>query len=195
MQVRGVLLSLVLVGSVAATGVVLFQRSNDLVARPNDSGVGPRATQGGVSIDYPADAPPLGAPLTAWLDLWATGPGGMPPLTEVAAEDGVGYWASEAGGEVAIALDLAEVGGVVQVAQVAVENAQGSHDDVLIVEAVIPAFLEAAGAPPRLAAELGLDDPDTLFGEEPREATAEAEGVVAFLAVNRFGLVVGVTGR
>jgi hypothetical protein len=186
----GILLALILLVSIGAW--VIIQLSAEDIRQANDSGVGPRATEGNVSIDYPAEDPPLGVSLDEWLAGWGD-PAGLEPLQLVEEEGGTEYWSTETRSGLSVAVDLAVIDDVVQVAQLAVENAAGDDDDAVLVDEVIPAFVEASGAP-GLVVELGLDDPETLFEEEPREATGLDAGVTGYLAVNRFGLVLGTVG-
>ncbi len=186
----GILLGLVLL--LVAGAWVIIQLASDDIRQANDTGVGPRATEGNVSIDYPADGSPLGVPLEAWLAAGGD-PAGLDPLEVVEEEGGTVYWATETRSGMSVAVDLAVIDGVVQVAQLAVENAAGDEDDVVLVDEVIPAFLGASGVP-ALAGPLGLADPDALFGDEPGEVTEATDDVTVYLAVNRFGLVLGTVG-
>lgn len=186
----GILLGLVLL--LVAGAWVIIQLASDDIRQANDTGVGPRATEGNVSIDYPADGSPLGVPLEAWLAAWGD-PAGLDPLEVVEEDGGTVYWATETRSGMSVAVDLAVIDGVVQVAQLAVENAAGDEDDVVLVDEVIPAFLGASGVP-ALAGPLGLADPDALFGDEPGEVTEATDDVTVYLAVNRFGLVLGTVG-
>lgn len=186
----GILLALVVV--LAAGAWVLIQLSVDDIREANNTGVGPRASEGAVSIDYPADDEPLGVALSDWVAAWGD-PAGLDPLEMVEDEGGTEYWATETRSGISVAVDLAVIDGVVQVAQLAVENAAGDDDDAVLVDEIIPAFLGASGAP-GLASALGLDDAERLFEDEPREATVDEDGVTGYLAVNRFGLVLGTVG-
>lgn len=195
MRASRVAVVILLVGLVVAAGIYLVGQSNDMVLRPNDTGVGPRATTSEVQIGYGTDVVSLGIPVDDWVTVWQSGPGGMPVPEVDRIEDGETFWVSETTGSVRFALDLAEHDGVVHIAQLAVENARGGDDDALLVTEVIPAFLDAAGVGADAAGELGLDDPEALFPDTPAEVTFDAPGAVVYLAANQYGLVIGAAGR
>lgn len=186
----GLLIALIAV--IGAAGWIVLQLSGEGARSANDSGVGPRATEGAASIDYPPDAPPLGVPVDQWIAAWGD-PAGLAPLEVVGVEGDTEFWATETRAGISVAVDLAVVDGVVAVAQLSVENAAGDEDDAVLVDEIIPAFLAASGEP-RLQSRLGMDDPETLFGDEPREATETEGGVTGYLAVNRFMFVLGAVG-
>lgn len=194
-RLRAILVWSGLAASLLVAGLLIVRWNEAQQLQPNESGVGPRASASAVSIDYPPGADPLGVPVDEWVDAWDPPPAGMPPLAVADRSDGTEFWVSEtttAG--LAAAVDLAVRDGVVEVAQLAVENAAGDADDARLVEEVVPTFLAASGAPPGLAEELGLVEAETLFGSLPREQTVTADGLTAYLAVNRFGFVLGVVG-
>ena len=194
MQWKTVGLLVAFVIAMLAGGWFLVQWSTPDGDGPNESGVGPRADEATVTIIYPPDSVPLGGEIDEWVAAWEASPLDLPPLEVVGVgDDGSEVWASEVRTALAVAVDLGVRDDVVEVAQLSAENAQGGEDDALIVDEVLPRFLGAAGAAD-LQAELGLDDPETLFTEEPREATVEGDGVVLYLAVNEFSLVLGVVG-
>ncbi len=173
---------------------ILIQLSTPGTDGPNESGEGPRADEALVTIAYPADMEPLGGPIEEWVAAWDESPLDLPTLEVVeTGDDGSEVWAAEVRTDLAVALDLGVRDGMVEVAQLSAENAQGAEDDAALVDEVIPRFLGAAGAA-ELQAELGLDNPEELFGEDPREATARGDGVVVYLAMNEFSLVLGVVG-
>ena len=194
MQWRTVGLLVAFVIAMISGAYLLIQWSTPSGDGPNESGEGPRADEASVSITYPVDIVPLGDPIEDWSTAWNESPLDLPPLEVVeTGEDGSEVWASEVRSFLAVAVDLGVREGIVEVAQLSAENAQGTEDDEALVDEVIPRFLGAAGAGD-LVAELGLDDIEGLFAETPREATVTGDGVVVYLAVNEFSLVLGVTG-
>lgn len=194
MRLRSVALIATLVIAVVAVGIGIISWNESRTRSPNATGVGPRASESAVSIDYPADSAPLGVPLSAWEASWAAAPAGLPPFELVDRDDDIDFLASETQVGLSAAVDLGVRGGEVEVAQLAVENGAGDEDDELIAEDLVPAFLDAAGGPTGLAAALGLEDAEDLFEDQPREVTVTDGGVTAYLAANRFGFVLGVVG-
>lgn len=194
-RLRAVLVWSGLAASLLAAAILISRWNEAQQLQPNETGIGPRASASAVSIDYPPGAEPLGVAIGDWVDAWDPPPAGMPAVAVADRSDGAEFWVAEtttAG--LSAAVDLAVRDGVVEVAQLAVENAAGDADDVRLVEEVVPTFLAASGAPPGLAEELELVDAETLFGSLPREQTITDGGVTAYLAVNRFGLVLGLVG-
>jgi hypothetical protein len=194
-RLRAILVWSGLAASLLVAGLLIIRWNEAQQLQPNETGVGPRASASAVSIDYPAEADPLGVAIGDWVGAWDPPPGGMPSVAVADRSDGIEFWVAEtttAG--LSAAVDLAVRDGVVEVAQLAVENAAGDADDARLVDEVVPAFLAASGAPPGLAEELGLVDAEALFGSLPREQTVVDGGVTAYLAVNRFGFVLGLVG-
>lgn len=161
------------------------------VEGPDSTAPGPHSEGGEAFIVYPDDPAPFMEPVSDFESRWSAGTDGLgfPTFTESA--DGVRSTA-RVDSALRVWVDLAVDGDGVRIAQLTIENRATDTEDSVYVDELIPAFLAAAGITP-VPAELGLTDIDTLF-EEARTAQVAKDGRTIHLAINKWSLVLGITG-
>ncbi len=161
---------------------------------PAQAAPGPHSEGSDVFIVYPDPPPILMESAVGFTKRWfaETSDLGFPAFGG-GATDGV-LSSSRVDDELRVWVELAAAGLMqpIGVAQMTIENRATDAEDALYVEKLIPAFLAAAGVEP-VPAELGLDTVEGLF-DEARTATLVADGVTIYLAMNKWSLVLGVTG-
>lgn len=152
---------------------------------------GPYVDGAEVFIVYPDAAPTTGIDFDAFRTSWEQTGDALDFPTLVQSADGP--WVSELfGTRLRVALDVVEQDGEVLLAQMSVENRATTEEDFVYVDELIPGFLGALGVP-EAQALLVLDDVETLFDEE-RTAEVEVDGLTVSVALNRWALVLGVSG-
>lgn len=152
---------------------------------------GPYVDGAEVFIVYPDPAPPTGIDFDSFRTAWdrVGGSRDFPAL----AQSPDGPWVSELlGTRLRVALDAVERDGEVLLAQMSVENRATDEEDSIYVDELIPGFLGALGVG-EAQAMLVLDDVETLF-DAARTAEVEVDGLTVSVALNRWALVLGVSG-
>ena len=152
---------------------------------------GPYVDGAEVFIVYPDPAPQTGIDFDSFRAAWdEVGAARDFPALELSPG---GPWVSELfGTRLRVALDAVEQDGEVLLAQMSVENRATDEEDFIYVDELIPGVLGALGVG-EAQALLALDDVETLFDEE-RTAEVEVDGLTVAVAVNRWALVLGVSG-
>ncbi len=152
---------------------------------------GPYVDGAEVFIVYPDPATPTGVAFgdfrSAWDDL------GIRLSFPALAQRPDGPWSTERfDSELRVALDAIEQDGDVLIAQLSVENRATDAEDAVYVDELIPGFLAALGVE-EAQALLALDDVEALY-DEARTQVVEVGGLRVSVAVNRWALVLGVSG-
>jgi hypothetical protein len=158
---------------------------------PAAAAPGPYIDGAEVFIVYPDPATPTGVGFgdfrSAWDDV------GVRLAFPALAQRPDGPWSTERfDNELRVALDAIEQDGEVLIAQLSVENRATDAEDAVYVDELIPGFLTALGVE-EAQALLALDDVETLY-DEARTQVVEVDGLRVSVAVNRWALVLGVSG-
>lgn len=159
--------------------------------RPDSTAPGPHSEGGEAFVVYPENLVPFMESFSDFESRWSatTGDLGFPPFADI--EEGVRSTA-RVDNALRVWVDLAMDGDAVRIAQLTIENRATDSEDSVYVDQLMPAFLSAAGIT-TVPSELGISDIEELF-DEARTAQVTVDGRTIHLAVNKWSLVLGVTG-